>query len=281
MKKSVLITGGDGVLAQYVKKSLKDYIIYSPDHKDLDITNKKTIHNFFKSNKPDIVLHLAAKTNVDECEKNPEDAFLVNSEGTKNIAELSREHNSFLVYISTAAVFDGKKDIFYENDSKNPVNVYGKSKLLGENYIETTLKNFLIIRAAWLIGGGKKEKKFISYLIDQINKGEKKLKVVNDKFGTITYAKELADLIGHFLLEQENGIYHFGSRGVCSRFDIARKIVSLMSSDVALEPVSSDYFSPTFSAPRPVREVIGSRKIKFPKTWEESLEDYLKNEIIQ
>lgn len=279
--KKILITGGNGVLAQYVKKLFKNYTIFSPGRRELDVTDKKSVQDFFKKNMPRIVIHLAAKTNVDECEKNPKEAFLVNSDGTENVAKACKVNNSFLVYVSTAAVFNGKKDIFYEDDQKDPVNVYGKSKLLGEEYIEQILNNFIIIRAAWLIGGGKREKKFISYIIDQINRGTKGIKVVNDKFGTLTYANELANFIKESLLEERKGIYHFGSKGVCSRYDIAERILLVMNSKINLIPVSSDYFSNVFYAPRPQREVIGSKKIEFPKTWEKSLEDYLKSEIIQ
>lgn len=135
MKKKILITGGKGVLAGYVRKSLNGESVFAPNHQALDVTDKKAVESFFKKIKPDIVIHLAAKTNVDECEKKPKEAFLVNSEGTKNIAVACRKYKAFLVYVSTAAVFDGRKNCFYEGNRKNPVNIYGKSKLLGEEYI--------------------------------------------------------------------------------------------------------------------------------------------------
>ena len=278
--KKVLITGGDGVLAEYIKNAFKNFVLFSPNHQELDITNKKAVQNFFKKNNPNTVIHLAAKTNVDECEKNPNDAFLINSQGTKNIAEACKRNNAFLVYISTAAVFNGKKDIYYEEDEKDPLNVYGKSKLLGENHIQEILNKFLIIRAAWLIGGGKKEKKFISYILDQLFKGAREIKAVNDKLGTLTYAKELAGVIKKFIAEGKTGVYHFGSIGVCSRFDMASKVISSVGKEVKLIPVSSSYFSNTFSAPRPDREAIGSKKIEFLNSWEKSLEEYLHSEIL-
>lgn len=280
MKKRILITGGEGVLAQYAKISLKDFVVFSPNSRELNITDKNLVNRFFDKTKPDIVIHLAAKTNVDECEKNPKEAFLVNSEGTKNMAEACKVNNSFMIHVSTAAVFNGEKDVFYEDDQKDPVNIYGRSKLRAENSIHKILKDSLIIRAAWLIGGGKKEKKFISYIVSQINNGAKEIKVVSDKYGVITYSKELADFIKNAINKNETGVYHIGSEGACSRFDIAKKIVEVMGSTVKIVPVPSSYFNSRFSAPRPNREVIGSKKIKFQKTWRESLEDYLKSEII-
>lgn len=279
-KKKILITGGKGVLAGYVKKVFKDDIVFAPGHKGLDVTDKKAIGRFFKKHKPDIVIHLVAKTNVDECEKNPKEAFLVNSEGTKNMVEACKKGKAFLVYVSTAAVFNGRKDCFCEDDKKNPVNIYGQSKLRGEEYIQKILKDFLILRAGWLIGGGKKEKKFISYIVKQLRK-KKKLEVVNDKFGTITHAKELADFIKEALEDKKSGVYHFGSRGSPSRFDIAKEIVSLLGQKVTILPVSSEKFKDVFFAPRPTHEVIRSKKIAFKRTWQESLKDYIRNELLK
>lgn len=276
----ILVTGGEGVLAQYIKKSLQNSSLLSPGHVELDVTDENAVNKYFKKNSPDAIIHLAAKTDVDWCEKNPEKAFLVNSEGTKNIAKACKDIGSLLVYISTAAVFSGEKNIFYEDDSVSPVNIYGKSKLQGEEYIKEALNKYLILRAAWLIGGGRKEKKFISYILDQLTSGAKEIKAVEDKYGTITYAKELSDLIRTFLISKETGVFHFGSKGACSRFDIAKKIVLITKKNVKLLPVSSSYFLNKFSAPRPNREVIGSKKMDFPNTWEESLENYLRSEII-
>lgn len=275
-----LITGGNGVLAQYLIPLQKNHILLSPDHEELDIIDEKAVNTYFQKNSPEIVIHLAAKTDVDWCENNPKEAFLVNSEGTKNIAKACKDMGSFLVYVSTAAIFNGEKNIFYEDDNPAPINTYGKSKLQGERYIQEILKKYLIVRAAWLIGGGRKERKFVSYIVDQLINGTKEIKAVNDKFGTITYAKELAELIRDFLVEEKMGIFHFSSKGICSRFDIAKEILSITGRKVSLTPVSSTYFLNKFSAPRPKHEVIGSRKIEFPNTWEKSLENYLRNEII-
>lgn len=278
-KKKILITGGEGTLAGYVKKAFKDDIVFAPSHRALDVTDKKAIESFFKENKPGIVIHLAAKTNVDECEENPKEAFLVNSEGTKNIAEACKKYHAFLVYLSTAAVFDGKKKLFYENSEKNPVNIYGKSKLLGEEYVQRLLPSFLTIRAGWLIGGGKKEKKFVSYIVKQLGK-RKRLEVVNDKFGTVSSASELAGFIKEALADGKTGVCHFGSSGAPSRFDIAQEIVRVLGEKAVVVPVSSKKFASTFFAPRPTHEVIGSKKIIFKKTWQESLEDYIRDEFL-
>lgn len=266
-------------MAGYAKKTLKkNYLVMAPDRNKLDITKKRKLADFFKKHKPEIVIHLAAKTNVDECEKNPKEAFLVNSEGTKNLAELCLKHDAKMVYLSTAAIFDGGKERFYEDDTPNPVNVYGKSKLLGEEHIKNTLKDFLIIRSGWLIGGGVKQRKFVSIIVEKA-KTQKEIAIANDKFGTLTGAEELAKFIDSCLRSGRTGTFHFGSRGVCSRYDIAKKILKFLKSDAKLIPVPSEFFSQTYPAPRPNKEVLGSRKIKFPFNWQTSLKKYFFKEI--
>jgi dTDP-4-dehydrorhamnose reductase len=274
----ILITGGGGVLAGYVADSLRGNHVYAPSHKELDITNKKLLEKTFNDYKPDIAIHLAAKTNVDLCEKNPEETFLVNSEATKNIAQLCKKHNSLLVFMSTAAVFNGNKKIFYEDDERNPINIYGKSKLLGEKYVQEILRKYIIVRSGWLIGGAKKEKKFVSYIIDLIKK-KKEIFVVDDIRGTVTYAAEIANTIKTLIEEDGRGIYHFGSKGSCTRFELANEIVKLTNSKTKLIPVNSDYFKNSFFAPRLKNEIIGSTKLKYLHTWKESLKTYYDLEI--
>jgi len=276
--KKILITGGSGVVGSYVQKALKGYTYCTPSHAELDITNLSTIEKYFAKVRPEFVIHLAAKTNVDECEKNPTEAYLVNAEGTKNIATICKKFQSFLVYLSTAAVFDGKKKHFLEDDNTSPVNIYGKSKLAGEQSINDLLDEYLIIRAAWVIGGSKKEKKFVSYIIDQI-KNKDEIMIVNDKFGTITYAKDLADFIVSSIKAKNRGVYHFAAKGICSRYLIAKEIISFFNSTVELIPVSSSYFSNQFSAPRPDREIIISKKISPEYTWKKTLRRYLQDEL--
>lgn len=278
--KKVLITGGEGVLAGYLKKALgRNYKVYAPSKTVLDITKRKNLENFFNKNKPQVIIHLAAKTNVDECEKNPKETFLVNAEGTKYLAELCLREKVKMVYISTAAIFNGQKEKFYEDDSPDPVNIYGESKLLGEEYVKNSLNDFLIIRSGWLIGGGVKQRKFVSIIIEKA-KTQDEIAIANDKFGTLTSAKELADFIKVSLKLDRKGVYHFGSKGVCSRYDIAKKILTFLKSEVRLVAVPSRYFAKVYPAPRPNREVLGSRKVKFPFTWQKSLKDYFYKEII-
>ena len=271
--KKILVTGGSGVLASYVKNVFKEDDVIAAGKEELDVTDYGKARNFLSNIDPKTVIHLAALTNVDECQRNPKKAFEVNSKGTKNVAEICREQKIKCVYVSTASVFPGQKKEYFEDDVPCPVHIYGESKLKGEQYVQEVLKDYIILRIGWLIGGGKKEKKFISYILDRIKKGEDVL-VVNDKYGTLSYAKEVADVIKNLLSEEKRGIFHFGSKGECSRYGIAKKLVELSGSGTKIIPVRSSYFESTFSAPRPEREVIGSLKIPFLNTWEKSLANY-------
>lgn len=278
-KKTILVTGAGGVVGSYIPSifTARKYNVILAGKKLIDVTNASQVGRTIKKHKPDLVVHLAASTNVDECEKHPKKTFKVNFEGTKNVANACRKIGAILIYVSTSAVFDGEKKVFSENDIPNPVNVYGKSKLEGEIYITNALSNYYIVRAGWMIGGGKKDKKFVSYIIEQA-KNNTPMKVVNDKFGTITYAHELiAFLRDLFEKKRQYGIYHYGSKGVCSRYDMAKTILKTIQKKLPVTPVSSKTFASTFFAPRPHHEVITSVKHKFPNTWRQSLRSYITN----
>ena len=277
--RKIIITGGSGILAGYTSKQFeKDNKIFPLDKSQLDVRDGKKVKDIFSAVKPDVVLHLAALTNVDYCQKNPGEAFSVNAQGTKNIAMACRESGSLLIYISTASVFNGEKNIFFEDDIPEPVHIYGESKLKGEQYIQDILSDFIILRIGWLIGGGRGGKKFISYILEKIINGEE-IKVVDDKFGTISYALEVADMIQKLLDQKRKGIFHYGSLGVCSRLSIAKELKKLAGSSAKLIPAKSSDFKTEFSAPRPTHEVIGSRFLTYPFTWQESLANYYKREL--
>lgn len=281
-KPKVLVTGARGMVGSYVSRLLTgiQYDLCLANKDMLDVTQKKHVCSFIASFKPDIVIHLAAKTNVDECERNPKETFMVNTEGTKNLVIACANIDPTFVFVSTAAIFNGSKKGFYENDNPKPLNIYGRSKCEAEFIIQKILEKFYIIRAGWMIGGGQSEKKFISYIIDQIKRGQK-VNAVCDRFGTITYAKELVLFIEKLYQGQyPYGIYHFGSKGFCTRYDIAKEIARIIQSESEVTPVSSRVFSDRFFAPRPKYETLKSKKVSFSNFWKETLTDYITNEVI-
>jgi dTDP-4-dehydrorhamnose reductase len=280
-RRKILVTGSLGTIGSYIPSIFIADELVLTTRKDLDITNRQQVLEKIAKEQPDVVIHLAAKTNVDDCQKNKREAKLTNTIGTKNLADACKKNGSILIYVSTGAVFNGKNKFFTENSKPNPVNYYGKTKLLGENAIKEAKCKYIILRAGWVIGGGKQEKKFISYILKQIEDGQKEIKVINDKFGTITSAKELVKLIKVLLAKNNQGVFHVASIGSCSRFDIANFVVKLLKLDVLVTPVSSSQFKNTFSAPRPTYEVIKSIKLstKFFKPWQTSLKNYILGEL--
>jgi dTDP-4-dehydrorhamnose reductase len=174
-----LITGAAGMLGTALRRGLamdKTYKVYASDidvsDNDmlyLDVRDFKQIESFMLRFKPDIVLHLAAETNVDKCQTETRHAYTANTLATENMALSCLRYNTPLVYISTAAVFDGKKKMSYtEFDEPNPLNIYAKTKWEGEKIVHSLLSRYYIIRAGWMIGGVDKDKKFVAKIFNLI-----------------------------------------------------------------------------------------------------------------
>jgi dTDP-4-dehydrorhamnose reductase len=210
----------------------------------LDVREYNKLSDLIEKIKPDIVMHLAAETDVDKCELEPDHAFRTNTIGTQNVALACQKRNITMVYISTIGVFYGDKPTPYtEFDDPNPINIYGRSKLEGEKIVQRLLKNYYIIRAGWMIGGGPKlDKKFIGKIIKQIDE-KTVLRAVNDKIGSPTYTVDFSRCLLDLIETGYYGIYHCTNKGYGSRFDVAKKIVDFLGrSDITVEPVSSAYF---------------------------------------
>lgn len=248
--------------------------------KHLDVRNFDHVKEMVEKVKPNMVMHLAAETDVDRCEVEPDHAFLTNTIGTQNVALVCQKRNIELVYISTLGVFYGDKpEPYTEFDEPNPINVYGRSKLEGEKIVQTLLKQFYTVRAGWMVGGGpKKDKKFIGKIIRQINE-TRTLKAVNDKFGSPTYTYDFSRCVADLIETGFYGLYHCTNKGVGSRFDVAKKIVEFMGrTDVAVEPVSSAYFP--LPAARARSEMSRNYKLELlridsTRHWEEALKEYI------
>ncbi|MBQ0735333.1 dTDP-4-dehydrorhamnose reductase [Aquimarina celericrescens] len=276
-KTKVLITGSSGQLGQCLKKIEKDYPafdIYFTDSKTLDITQKDQLNNLLSEIKFDYIINCAAYTNVEQAEKEPERAFMVNAQGVKNIAEICKDHHVVLIHISTDYVFDGKKKTPYtEEDIPNPINVYGKSKLEGEKYIQEILENYFIIRTSWLYS--EFGHNFFK-TIQKKSKTEKELTITTSETGTPTNANNLArfifDLVG--LRTSKYGIYHYGNQGEATWYDFAREILSVLGKLDTIKLKKTDNY-PTF-AQRPKFSILNNTKIKktfliHPIEWRNSL----------
>ncbi len=278
------------MLGEAVYAELKDrYKIYATDidlneHwlEFLDVRSSDGIDKYFKKIKPNAVIHLAALTDMEYCQSNPEHAYNVNFIGTYNLACACRKNKIPFVYISSAGIFDGKKDKYVEDDVPNPLSVYARSKFAGE-LSALAVPNSIVIRAGWMMGGGPaKDKKFINKIIKQIRSGAKELSVVKDKMGTPTYTYDLAKTIHYLLKNNLYGIYNAACNGGCSRFDVAESILENfgLNKKISIKVVSSDYFRKDYFAPRPLSEKLINSKIKsmdpsLVNDWQKCLKEYL------
>jgi dTDP-4-dehydrorhamnose reductase len=287
----IFLTGGSGMLAAEVVPELKrhghEVLAYSlnprlSDIQKLDITDKAKVFEAIKKTKPDFVFHLAAATDVDRCQREPEYAFQVNTLGTENIALACQEFNIPLVYISTAGVFYGdKKTPHVEFDPPNPKNIYGHSKLQGEIVVRNLLSRYFIVRAGWMVGGWEIDKKFVYKIVSQIKEGKTELRAVSDKFGSPCFTKDFARSLVTIVNTGRYGTYHLANQGTASRYQIALKIVELLGlkDKVKVLPVDSSVF-PT-EAPRADSEMMHNYKLdllglnQMPH-WEVSLEEYIR-----
>lgn len=269
---NVLITGASGMVGSYVDFGIK------ADHRFLDVSDLKEVMSIVEKHKPRAILHLAAETDVDRCERDPDYAYRVNSLGTYNLAMAAKRLGTKLVYISTAGVFDGKKnDPYNEKDIPNPQNYYGHSKFLGELAVQGLLDNYLILRVCWMMGGGpKKDQKFVAKIINQLlNPDVKKIMAVNDQTGSPTFAKDIVGAIKVLVGENKRGIFHLVNKGIGSRYDIAKFIMDFFGSQKKLESVPSSFFS--LDAKRASNEGLKS-SLDLMRPWDDALRDYLKNE---
>ena len=285
----ILITGADGMLGEslFAQLKKKDHILFAFSHSKktrdltpLEITDHEQVAKVITTHKPDIIIHLAALTNVDYCEEYPSEAFRVNFEATKNIASICKKEDIRLYFISTGAVFSGeKKEPYIENDICGPVNVYGETKLKAEEEVKK-LSSYCIIRTGWLIGGGNKDTKFVSFILTQLKNKAPLLRAVSDIYGSPTLTFDLAETIIKLIERKAQGTLHAVNRGVATRFDITKKILEILKSDVTLDAVPFGYFKE--KAKRPFMEALDSSKLKSKyhlslPPWQVSLRTYIKS----
>jgi dTDP-4-dehydrorhamnose reductase len=242
-----LIIGAKGMLGQaMVAEAEKRGIDYlGVTHNQLDITDVITVRDLIKSYRPDAVLNCAAYTNVDEAESQPELAMKVNGIGPRNLALACAENGSILLHISTDYIFDGEKERAYEIwDKPNPINVYGGTKLSGENYIRSIMTHYLIIRTSWLFGHGGRN--FVSTMLDLAKRGDT-IRVINDQKGCPTYTVDLAKTCLDLLDRKLFGIYHVTNQGITTWYGFARTIFEMTDTQITTIEITTEEF------PRPAR----------------------------
>jgi len=293
MKKKIYIAGCGGMLGEAFYTQFKnDYDIKCTD-KDvneewltfLDFRDfsayKKDVQDF----NPDYLFHLGAYTDLEFCEQNSDDTYNTNTLSVENATYIANELNIPLLYISTAGIFDGNKELYDDWDLPNPLGVYARSKYMAERFVVENVQKHIICRAGWMMGSGpKKDKKFIQKLMKQIKDGKKELFIVNDKDGTPTYTHDFAKTVKALIENQYWGLYNCVCGGQTSRLEVANELITVLGKqdEIKITTVSSDYFKDIYFAERPASERLLTKKLDLRgvnkmRDWKISLKEYIDN----
>ncbi|WP_243521142.1 dTDP-4-dehydrorhamnose reductase [Bacillus pseudomycoides] len=274
----IVITGANGQLGRQFSKGFlsSPYDVHSLGKKEMNVVNYEEVCSVLEKLAPSIIIHCAAYTKVDLAEINKNEAFFVNATGTRNIAIAAERIKAKLVYISTDYVFNGMKETGYsEHDIPSPINVYGASKYVGEKFVQEFHTRYFIVRTSWLYG--KYGKNFVETMLN-LAIVNKQIRVVNDQYGSPTYAKDLVNCVKRIMETDLYGIYHVSNEGVCSRFEFAKRIFSLANMDIQLIPVSTNEFETVAS--RPSYSALQHTMLKLNglchmRSWEDALKEYM------
>ena len=249
----------------------------------LDFTEFDNYFEEVKKNKSDLLIHLGAMTDLEECELNPIKTYLNNTKAVEYAVKISNELKIPLMFISTAGIFDGKKSFYNDDDQPNPLSHYGRSKYEAEKFIEKNSKDFLIFRAGWMMGGGQsKDKKFVLKILNQIKDGKKILNIVNDKNGTPTYTHDFANQTLKLISENIRGKFNLVCEGLTSRIDVTIEILKYynLENKIKINEVSSSFFKNEYFATRPFSERLinsnlNKKNINIMRDWKVCLKEYL------
>jgi dTDP-4-dehydrorhamnose reductase len=270
----IAITGSRGQLGQALQKVLAAEELMPIDLPEHDITELVAITREVEAFRPDLIIHSAAMTDVDGCEREPTLAYRVNVLGTRNMAVAAQQSGAALVYISTDYVFDGtSQEPYWEYDAVNPLSVYARTKWLGEQVMRDLLDRYYVVRIAWLYGDGPRNfVKTVLRLADE--RGA--IQMVTDEIGSPTYAHDVARAVSELVKLPAYGIYHLPNAGTCSRYEWAQEILRLAGrSDVELIPTQN--YTRVARVPKhsSLRNFCGAELGIVMRSWQDALRDYM------
>lgn len=276
-----LVTGVKGQLGYDVVKELekKGHIAIGVDREEMDITKEEQVRSVMEQTKFDGVFHCAAYTAVDRAEDEVEICRQINVNGTKYLAQVCKEQNIPMIYLSTDYVFHGQGEHFWKPDGEEiaPLNVYGQTKYEGEEVVKQLLEKYFIVRISWVFGLNGNN--FIKTML-RLGKERGAVQVVNDQIGSPTYTKDLAKLLVAMIETKQYGTYHATNEGICSWYEFACEIFKQAGmKEVQVTPVASDAFP--VKAKRPFNSRMSKEKLEengFERlpSWQDALQRYLK-----
>jgi dTDP-4-dehydrorhamnose reductase len=281
----IAIIGADGQLGTDLCKTLSNSEVIPLTQTDIEITSLDSVRKALSHRKPEAIVNTAAFVRVDDCETEPDKAFQVNALGARNVAVVAQELGAKLVHTSTDYVFGGepepKRSPYNEFDVPIPLNIYGKSKLAGENLVQHLCNSHFIVRTSSLFGiagamgkGGN----FIETII-RLAKERDELKVVNDQVFSPTYTPDLAGKIAQLIATEYYGIFHITNSGACSWYEFAREILKLARLKTPITPITSAEYPQ--KARRPNNSALDNYQLRLlgmsdMRSWQEALKDYMK-----
>lgn len=280
----VLVTGANGQLGTDLCKVLQDFNVIPLAHSDIEISNMNSVKEVFSKHHPEVIINTAAYIRVDNCEVEQDKAFLVNALGARNVAVVCQEIGAKLVHISTDYVFGGENEPrttpYNEFDAPVPLNLYGKSKLAGENLVRHLCSKHFIIRTSGLFGvagASGKGGNFVETML-RLARQREELRVVNDQVLSPTYTKDLAKKIVQLVATEYYGIFHITNKGACSWYEFTSEIMRLAGLKIPVIPITSDQFPQ--KAKRPSFSVLDNYHLRLLgmddiRPWQEALKDYM------
>jgi len=275
--KKVLITGSKGMLGSALLDSLNSYITIPFS---IDITDKQKVFDELSKIKPDIIIHTASYTNVDECERNIDRAYRVNVLGTQNLVNYCIDRDVVFVYISSTGIYGKyKRDNYNEFDKVRPTTIHHKSKYEGEKVVKNHLSKYLILRTGWLYGGDREHKKNFVYkrFLEALNK--KIIYSDNSQIGNPTYIQDLIKQIEILLKTEQYGIFNVVNSAIkVSRFDYVSKIIELFDIDCRVEVAPKGMFSrvaPVSFNESAINYKLELLELNYMRDWEEALNSYI------
>jgi dTDP-4-dehydrorhamnose reductase len=274
----VAVTGAAGQLGKDVVIELKNqnFEVLALDRNDLDITNEHAVTSYMEKNRPDIILHCAAYTNVDGAEEDEDTAYKVNALGSEYLAKAAAKIDAKMLQVSTDYVFDGTASEPYETDHPTkPLGAYGRTKLAGEEFVKEYLEKYFIVRTAWVFGVHGNN--FVKTMM-RLGKEREELGVVHDQIGSPTYTVDLAKFMIELMQTDKYGIYHATNDGICSWYEFAMEIFKQSEIEVKVNPLTTEQFPRP--AARPKYSVLSKSKNEEQgltplRHWKEALAAYL------